>query len=195
MSASVNGSPADTSSSSPHGRLRSLDAFRGVCALTVFLSHWVLWANFRPVSASEWLLHDILKSIYGVFCQLTWNCGGQHPAVLGFFVLSGFCIHASRARRGASDATPHQWRHYFWSRSRRILPVYWWGTFLGLVFVWLHHCWSTPNPLLIPHAAGDGRDLLLRIFALAAVVPRDVVLGNWTLNTVSTEIIIYAFYY
>ena len=187
-------SQANFPGSKPSGRLASLDGFRGACGLAVFLTHWFLWANFLPNSEAQWLLHDSLKTAYGLFCQLTWNSGGQHPAVLGFFVLSGFCIHASRARRGVSAAVPHEWRRYFLSRSRRILPVYWWGALLGMGFVWLQNIWPTPNPLLIPHAAGDGRDLLLRVFALPALVPRDVILGNWTLNTVSTEIVIYTLY-
>ncbi|MEO7412628.1 MAG: acyltransferase [Opitutaceae bacterium] len=185
----VNSSVADND-----GRLASLDVFRGVCALAVFLTHWFLWANFLPQTGFQWLLNDCLKTTYSIFCQLTWNCRGQHPAVIGFFVLSGFCIHASRARRTSSAAVPHEWRHYFLSRSRRILPVYWWGTLLALGFVGLQTTWPVSNPVLSIHAAGDGRDLLLRVFAISALVPGDVILGNWTLITVSTEIAIYALY-
>src|ERR1700694_1687051 len=178
----------------PTNRLGSLDIFRGACALAVYLTHWFLWANFRPQGEMEHLLHDCLDTVYALFCTLTWNSDGQHPAVLGFFVLSGFCIHASKALRPGRAIVVPDWRRYFLSRARRILPVYWWGTLLGAGFVCLQVAWPSPNPVLRMHAAGDWRDLLLRVFALTAIVPRDVILGNWTLNTVSTEISIYVLY-
>jgi peptidoglycan/LPS O-acetylase OafA/YrhL len=191
-------SPVSGSSPSPAPgagrRIESLDAFRGTCALAVFLTHWLLWANFRPVGEAERLLHDCLDTVYQLFCYITWNSNGHHPAVLGFFVLSGFCIHASRARRGADGITGPDWRRYFSSRARRILPVYWWGTLLGLGLMALLATWPSNNPLLAAHVTGGWRDLLVRLFAVTAVVPGDVILGNWSLNTVSSEIAIYALY-
>lgn len=178
----------------PGSRIESLDAFRGACALAVFLTHWFLWANFRPAGETERLLHDSLATIYEVFCLLAWNSNGHHPAVLGFFVLSGFCIHASRARRAASGGAAPDWRRYFVSRGRRILPVYWWGTLLGVGLMALQATWPSTNPLLAAHLAGGLRDLVVRLFAVTAVVPGDVILGNWSLNTVSSEIAIYALY-
>ena len=190
--------PAGDSARQPRpdsvGRLRSIDAFRGACALAVFLTHWFLWANFYPQGEAQRLLHDGLGIVYDLFCRLTWNSGGQHPAVLGFFVLSGFCIHASRARRPAPAINSPEWPRYVLGRGRRILPVYWWGALLGAGIVLLQTAWPVPNPILNVHAAGGGRDLLVRVFALTAIVPGDVIYGNWTLNTVSTEMAIYALY-
>lgn len=178
----------------PGSRIESLDAFRGACALAVFLTHWFLWANFRPTGETERLLHDSLATIYEVFCLLAWNSDGQHPAVLGFFVLSGFCIHASRAQRADGGVAAPDWRRYFVNRGRRILPVYWWGTLLGVGLMALQATWPSSNPLLAAHVVGNLRDLLVRLFAVTAVVPGDVILGNWSLNTVSSEIAIYALY-
>ncbi len=178
----------------PGSRIESLDAFRGACALAVFLTHWFLWANFRPAGETERLFHDCLDTAYQVFGLLTWNSNGHHPAVLGFFVLSGFCIHASRARRTAGGGAAPDWRRYFVSRGRRILPVYWWGTLLGVGLMALQATWPSGNPILAAHVAGDLRDLVVRLFAVTAVVPGDVILGNWSLNTVSSEIAIYALY-
>jgi peptidoglycan/LPS O-acetylase OafA/YrhL len=178
----------------PAGRIESLDAFRGACALVVFLTHWFLWANFRTVGEAQRLIHDSLQTAYRVFDLLLWSSNGQHPAVLAFFVLSGFCIHASRARHaGTAGGTP-DWGRYFSSRARRILPVYWWGTLLGVALVALLTTWPSVNPLINAHITGDLRDLLVRLFAVTAVVPGDVILGNWSLNTVSSEIAIYALY-
>ena len=74
--------PAIVIAPGPGSRIESLDAFRGACALTVFLTHWFLWANFRPAGEMERLLHDSLATIYEVFCLLAWNSNGHHPAVL-----------------------------------------------------------------------------------------------------------------
>lgn len=176
------------------GRIESLDAFRGACALAVFLTHWFVWANFPPVGEAGRLLHDCLETGYRMFGTIIWNSDGQHPAVLAFFVLSGFCIHTARARRAATVVAAPEWRRYFISRGRRILPVYWWGTFLGVGLVALQATWPSANPLFAPQVAGGLRDLLVRVFAVTAVVPGDVILGNWSLNTVSSEIAIYALY-
>ena len=93
-------------------RLASLDIFRGACALSVFLTHWFIWANFVPQGEAAQVLHAGLSAGYDVFCKLTWNSGGNHPAVLGFFVLSGFCIHASRARALAPGVPAPGWRNW-----------------------------------------------------------------------------------
>lgn len=172
-------------------RLVSLDIYRGACALAVFLTHWFLWANFRPEGDIERLAHDLLTTFYTLFNQLTWDSGGQHPAVLGFFVLSGYCIHRSSARE--SD-TRRKWTDYFRRRSLRILPVYWWSTLLGLVLVGLQTAWPSANPMIVIHTEGGVKELLLRVLALPAIVPADVILGNWTLNTVSSEIALYGLY-
>jgi len=183
--------PKSTGAAPPNSgqRLDSLDIFRGACALSVFLTHWLVWANFRPVNEAERLLLDSLNTVYAVFRSLTWDSGGLHPAVLGFFVLSGFCIHASRAQRSESG-----WGRYFRRRARRILPVYWWGALLGVGFLCLQNNWPSPNPILQLHATGNWLDLVRRVFALNGLVPGDVVLGNWSLNTVASEITIYALY-
>lgn len=186
--------PAPSPAPGSGGRIESLDAFRGACALTVFLTHWFVWANFPPVGATGRLLHDCLETGYQLFGTIIWNSDGQHPAVLAFFVLSGFCIHTAQARRAARGATAPEWRRYFLSRGRRILPVYWWGTLLGVGLVALQTTWPSANPLFAPQVAGGWRDLLVRLFAVTAVVPGDVILGNWSLNTVSSEIAIYALY-
>jgi len=186
--------PAPQAALGPSGRIESLDAFRGASALAVFLTHWFLWANFSPISGSERLLHDCMDTVYSLFCEITWNSGGQHPAVLAFFVLSGFCIHASRARRAATTVASAEWGRYFVSRARRILPVYWWGTLLGVGLIALQAAWPSRNPMLALHSAGSLRDLLVRVSGLTAIVPGDIVLGNWSLNTVSSEIPLYALY-
>ena len=77
----------------PPVRLWSLDVLRGICAGVVFLSHWHLWSDFAPATELEAIIHRIGDYLHDTLTLLTWPTGGHHPAVLGFFVLSGFCIH------------------------------------------------------------------------------------------------------
>ena len=81
------------SPASPFVRNWSLDMLRGGCAVTVFLNHWILWSNFTPVGAIETNLQTGFAALYQAFTVLTWPTGGQHPAVICFFVLSGYCVH------------------------------------------------------------------------------------------------------
>src|SRR3954453_520876 len=74
-------------------RLWSLDVLRGLCAGIVFLSHWHLWSNFAPHGSTERAIRTVSEKVHEAVTLFTWPTGGHHPAVLGFFVLSGFCIH------------------------------------------------------------------------------------------------------
>src|SRR3954469_22250305 len=113
------------SNSSRPRRFWSLDILRGVCSLTVFANHWVLWSNFLPSGTVETGINGLLLNAYRAFVALTWPTGGQHPALVGFFVLSGFCIHYPFEARGENTVS---WWNYFARRGRRILPVYWVGS-------------------------------------------------------------------
>lgn len=185
--------PALPNVSSPK-RLWSLDVFRGLCALTVFLSHWYLWSNFTPVGRLERFLHEFLSNAFDLFVALSWNTGGHHPAVIGFFVLSGFCIHAAHCRDTDAPPATVDWGRYYLSRARRIFPVYWCAGLLGLGFVALQTWRPAANPLLAFHATGQPLDFVLRLGGLSGLYPREVLAGNGTLGTVATELVIYALY-
>lgn len=175
-------------------RYWSLDILRGVCALAVFLNHWILYSNLAPAGGVEEWLHRWLRHAYETFIVLFWPTGGQHPAVIGFFVLSGFCIHGPFARRLAQAGPAVNWRDYFVRRTLRIMPVYWAGALLGLLVVAAVHWRPTGDPLLGLHTAATPAQVAARLGGYSGLWPEEVYVGNVTLGSVAVEILIYLAY-
>jgi peptidoglycan/LPS O-acetylase OafA/YrhL len=167
---------------------------RGGCAATVFLNHWILWSNFAPRGVIETKMQAGLAALYAAFTALTWPTGGVHPAVICFFVLSGYCVHGIFEHRSGALGSAPGWRDYFARRTRRIMPVYWVGALLGLGVVALERCWPTGDALLALHTAGGPGEVAARLGGYGALWPEEVLLGNYPLGTVGVEILIYIFY-
>jgi peptidoglycan/LPS O-acetylase OafA/YrhL len=172
----------------------SLDILRGICALTVFLNHWVLWSNFQAVGAIEQKVKGFFVPLYEAFIALAWPTGGHHPAVICFFVLSGYCVHGLFERRIGTPAAPPRWGEYLARRTRRIMPVYWAGVLLGLIIVALERWRPTGDSLLTMHTGGGAGEIGARVLGYSALWPAEVFVGNYTLGTVGVEILIYLFY-
>jgi peptidoglycan/LPS O-acetylase OafA/YrhL len=162
--------------------------------MLVFLNHWFLWSNFARHGGVEPGLHRGLEGLYHAFIQLTWPTGGQHPAVICFFVLSGFCVHGPFERRIGQGKTVVDWRAYFARRSRRIMPVYWTGALLGVAAVGIHRWHPTGDPLLMLHTVATPAQLTARLGGWGGLWPEEIFAGNYTLGTVGVEILIYVFY-
>jgi peptidoglycan/LPS O-acetylase OafA/YrhL len=175
-------------------RYWSLDILRGVCALTVFLNHVILYSNFAPSGAGETWLHRWLGQAYEIFTALTWPTGGQHPAVIGFFVLSGFCIHRPFERRIGQPGLTVAWGDYFVRRTRRIMPVYWVGALLGLLVVAAVHWRPTGDVLLALHTTATPAQMAARLGGYSGLWLEEVYVGNCTLGSVAVEILIYVGY-
>lgn len=175
-------------------RLWSLDALRGLCALVVFLNHWHVWSGFAPRGSFETAVHTVGQTAVNWFSDLCWPLGGHHPAVIGFFVLSGFCIHYPFERRVIAGTPAPAWRDYFRRRFWRIAPVYWIACLLGLVFVFAERRWPTHNDLLVLHQTATPLDVVVRFLGLAGVYPREIFAGNYILTTVDVELLMYALY-
>jgi peptidoglycan/LPS O-acetylase OafA/YrhL len=175
-------------------RLWALDVLRGLCATVVFLSHWYVWSNFSPSGQAQVFVHSFLGNCYDTITLFTWPTGGNHPAVIAFFILSGFCIHGPVERRFREQNLLPDWKLYFKRRFFRIAPVYWVSSLLGLFFIALYRWHPTGDELLSLHASGTYRHMAVRLFGLAGVFPQEVIAGNYLLNTVSSEIIMYAVY-
>ena len=159
-------------------RLWSLDALRGICAGIVFLSHWHLWSNFLARSPLEQAVHAAGAACYETFIALAWPPGGHHPAVICFFILSGFCIHYPYERRALAGGPPPAWRQYFSRRFWRIMPVYWAACLLGLIFCLAEHLHHSGSTLLTLHAGAPWADVVARLTGLTGLYPREVFAGN-----------------
>lgn len=181
-------------SAAPPPRLWSLDVLRGGCALVVFITHWHLWSNFPPRGTLEHFVRALGDNCYDAFLTLTWRTGGHHPAVICFFVLSGFCIHYPYAWRAQAGTPPAGWPDYFRRRFWRIMPAYWAACLLGLAFVLVQTRHPAASTLLDLHASGPVGEIFVRFAALSGLYPREVFAGNYLLNTVAVEIVMYALY-
>lgn len=139
-------------------------------------------------------MHSVGTFLHDALTVLTWPTGGHHPAVIAFFVLSGFCIHYPFERRALAGRPETDWRTYFLRRFQRIMPVYWAACVLGFVFVILETHYPTASPLLRLHAMSSFEDILVRFLAIAGLYPREIFAGNYILTTVTVEILMYAAY-
>jgi peptidoglycan/LPS O-acetylase OafA/YrhL len=94
-------------------RLQGIDALRGVAALGVVLYHAVgPNARFGP-RVLNWLMIPIAPAIkFG------------YVGVFLFFVISGFCIHLSRARAQVEGKEPISFTAFWKRRFRRLYPPY-----------------------------------------------------------------------
>jgi peptidoglycan/LPS O-acetylase OafA/YrhL len=95
------------------GRLRGIDALRGAAALGVVLYHAVgPKAQFGP-TLLRWTAAPFLPVMrFG------------YVGVFLFFVISGFCIHLSRARAQVEDKRPASFGAFWKRRIRRLYPPY-----------------------------------------------------------------------
>jgi peptidoglycan/LPS O-acetylase OafA/YrhL len=176
-------------------RVLALDAFRGLCALLVFLAHWNLWCRFHPANDWSALLRIGFDQLDSWYRALIWNTGGCHPGVIGFFVLSGYCIHQTHARLPGTGARPAiRIRRFLFRRSLRIMPVYLYASFLGLAVCLLQSAAPVADPFVQYHSAYTATDLLLRFTSLSSVWPSEVMSGNTILGSVAAEIALYCTY-
>lgn len=110
--------------------LAALDGLRGVAALYVAFGHAFLTYRVEtvrvalPDSGAEKALGTVLNY--------------SKVAVALFIVLSGFCLMAPVARKGAEAGWPlGSVGGYLYRRARRILPPYYAALILSLLAIWL----------------------------------------------------------
>ncbi len=103
----------EAASSSRFSRLSSVDALRGAAALGVVLYHAVgPNAQFGP-RVLRWLAIPVVPAIrFG------------YVGVFLFFVISGFCIHLSRAKAQVENKQPVSFTAFWKRRFRRLYPPY-----------------------------------------------------------------------
>jgi peptidoglycan/LPS O-acetylase OafA/YrhL len=103
----------EAANTSRFSRLSSVDALRGAAALGVVLYHTVgPNAQFGP-RVLRWLATPIVPAIrFG------------YVGVFLFFVISGFCIHLSRAKAQVENKQPVSFTAFWKRRFRRLYPPY-----------------------------------------------------------------------
>jgi len=154
----------------PSAPLRDMkvDVLRGMLALSVVVTHATMAWSEPPAPLAyynDFLVHSTLV----------------HPGVVGFIVLSGFCIHWATINGGSFST-----RKYSIRRAFRILPVLWFSVLLGIISV------------IVVGGIGENSidlsDVIARVLLLAPLLPIDAPLGNSPLDTVVIEAWLYVVY-
>jgi len=161
----------------------TLNVIRALAALSVFATHF---DQQFPVGAHG-ALFCLVHYFDAAFMALFGANHGEHPGVVIFIVLSGFCIHLPNARHPAAVNRPRFWPQYFTRRLVRIFPVYLAGCVMGFLYVVVT---SGQSLALLPHALLYDIGIILPMGFFADRMP----LGNTILTTVIVEMCLYLFY-
>jgi peptidoglycan/LPS O-acetylase OafA/YrhL len=164
-------------------RSPGIDCLRGLFAFWVVFGHVIPWALY--VNGTDNALTDA-----NAWFIRTFESHYTSPPVLGFIVLSGYCIHRNGLRRGTFDLRAYRTRRIF-----RIVPVYLLGCAVGVALLLLG---SDPAQ----HALTGTTDITLgglvaKLTAISAIVPstfQPSFQGNAPLVTVAAEMRLHAFY-
>jgi peptidoglycan/LPS O-acetylase OafA/YrhL len=172
--------------SDPVRRDRSpgIDCLRGAFALYVLFAHLVPWALTAQGT------NTVFTGVIDRLIRVTQGHFETNPAVLGFIVLSGYCIHRNGLR-----ADTFNLRGYAIRRAYRIVPVYLLGCAVGAILL-------GASSSAIAHALTATPDItfggmLAKLSTVSAVVPSTYgpsFQGNAPLVTVAAEMWLYAFY-
>ena len=124
--------------------VEKIDICRGVFAFLVVVAHAldIAWAIHpdAPARLPEWQHHLLL---YVVGAGIYW--------VIGFFVISGYCIQLSVERQTEDGEFPLG--HYLTARLTRILPLYYAALLTAVACEWLM---GPARPLCWPHGLNAG---------------------------------------
>jgi peptidoglycan/LPS O-acetylase OafA/YrhL len=173
----------------PTSKLRSdgIDLERAALAIWVLFSHLMPWANAAGVG-DVWLGRFMRAA--DLFFQ---SSNETHPAVLGFIVLSGYCIHRNGFRKTGGSASAYAIRRFF-----RIWPVYFLATIVGVVAFLLASSLSRDLAVLMTLSAEiSSLCLAVKLTGVSAFLPslhECSFQGNGPLTTVMVEMWLYALY-
>lgn len=154
------------------------------------LAHGLGWTTYLGRLHSDSILSHINFALLKIFQ----TSGETHPAVLGFIVLSGYCIHRNGFRLGNSFSL----KSYAIRRSFRILPVYWLASIIGVVLWFL----GMENDAKLVEALTGTVSIslgcfLVKISGIASFIPTLFACsfeGNAPLATAIVESWLYVFY-
>ena len=173
------------------GRSRGIDSLRALFALSVLFVHAVPWATFVQGGAA---VPAAATASFRFLVDQFQSSGETNPAVVGFIVLSGYCIHRNGFRRARADVAGYARRRAF-----RIVPVYVLGVAIGVAgFAASREIGGADAALQVSSTYEITLTLVIaKLSAIAAIVPplyEPVFQGNGPLETVMVEMWLYLLY-
>ena len=171
-------------------RSDGIDFIRAFFALWVMAAHLVPWSA-RVVDDAE---RSVLEQIFRGIARLFQSSGETHPAVLGFIVLSGYCIHRNGARRDNNFAI----RGYALRRIFRIWPVYVLAVIVGVVLFFVSSAQDTEMARALLGTDGISTACVIaKLTGVSSFIPGLHICsfqGNAPLTTAMVEIWLYVLY-
>ena len=169
-------------------RSPGIDVVRGLLALWVLCAHLFAWSSALNQG------NGVLTAIFEWLGRLFQSNGETHPAVLGFIVLSGYCIHRTGfRRRGGSRIGSYATRRFF-----RIWPVYLLATLVGVTLFFAAHFANPQTALSLSGTARISAGCVLAKLSGASVFRPSLHLcsfqGNAPLTTAMVEEWLYILY-
>lgn len=173
----------------PVSRRRSdgIDLLRGILAVWVILSHTQIWSTALGHPSA------LLDATIGHLTTLFQANGQTHPAVIGFIVLSGYCIHLGGFRRSGGSARAYAIRRFF-----RIWPVYALASIVGIAAFYASRSVNAPLAMAFTGTSGISFGCIaVKFTGISVIVPalhQCSFEGNAPLTTVMVEMWLYAAY-
>jgi peptidoglycan/LPS O-acetylase OafA/YrhL len=166
------------------GRSHGIDALRGIFACWVLMAHLVPWTQHVLGPNSVWT--PVAALFDGLALTFQWS-GETHPAVVGFIVLSGYCIHRNGLRSDPSELGPFAIRRCF-----RILPVYVAATAFGLALLYSYGNSVQGKPIDVNAGCLAAKYVFWSVFTPTYYACEQI--DNGPLITVTVEIVLYFLY-
>lgn len=171
-------------------RSQNIDTLRFLLAVWVVVTHLAPWVfTVQGPTAIPVSILSLTQWLEGVFQ----GNGETHPAVLGFIVLSGYCIHRNGLRSHRDGVAAYGIRRFF-----RIYPVFFLASLFGFGMFYIA---SRMSPEAAPMVSGTYEltleNMLRKLLTTEAVNPADYypsIQGNGPLQTVAVEMWLYAAY-
>ena len=171
-------------------RSDGIDFMRAFFALWVMAAHLVPWSA-RVVGDAE---RTVLEQIFRAIARVFQSYGETHPAVLGFIVLSGYCIHRNGARRDNNFAM----KGYALRRIFRIWPVYVLAVLVGIVLFFVSFTQDSEMAQALLGTTGISAPCVIaKLTGVSSFIPTLHVCsfqGNAPLTTAMVEIWLYVLY-
>lgn len=172
MSSTTAPTPSTIRREKSRDQLAFLDGLRGLAALWVLLHHarWLLWEGMETYAAHASTYAWWEKTLVYLLAPLRYG----HQAVIFFFVLSGFVIHLSYAKKLATarHTASFGWLSYVGRRARRLYPP----LLFALVLTWVLD--TAGRNAGWPIYAGSGSPDAAAPIAFRPESGLDVMLGN-----------------